>query len=629
MHVAAKARGVVALALAAAACGGAAAKPAKSPVSAVEVTESGEKVPVPPDGTTDIDINSRIELAVDSNAARQALGSSVAVNVASLEELKSKTTILSAAIASQKAVITELTADLETPPAPEKVPAALTRLNNLQTKALDALQAVSTRAEINADLARGRRSYETSISRLAQRTAELQDQLETLEKSLARVGWRMQATLYSSTGSTDLHLAGYDDIAEGDPNLINKLALPKDFDKTVTAAKTAAADMKDLHTTFARAQAALTNQLAELKRRLGVVADELPKLPDLLKKVESAPWASLKEGKVVVASAREAVAGGQEIFSACRAGFATLRELDTVSVSALIGVLSKPGSSVAACADAIVSKGPAVVKSAMALHDNIATMNSAATSDAALAKALAAQTAADAEALETSLRRSALAELGEAWSKVKDFLGEGAALVGTPTFAAAEHATDRSYREVSDTTIDLVRSARVPGDVVYYRASVVTDGKVRQSWTSAPLRVVVTGVHIDVSGSVVFVRALKPQSVDSSWPAAPAVTATLHYGAKRSANENQGNPVWRFLDPGLGLHVAYLDLGPKVPKGSTTPPSDPATEVGIGSTFQLFGDVVQGGVAYDLQVRRPYWFFGIGLKTATKLGLTVPAGNSP
>ncbi|MEZ4371466.1 MAG: hypothetical protein R3B07_11605 [Polyangiaceae bacterium] len=97
---------------------------------------------------------------------------------------------------------------------------------------------------------------------------------------------------------------------------------------------------------------------------------------------------------------------------------------------------------------------------------------------------------------------------------------------------------------------------------------------------------------------VVFVRAFNQEPTDLSFPAAPAATAALHYHCPRASGANRSGSFWDFLNPGLGLHVAYLDL---CTSGASTGKQDPSTEIGAGGTLQLFGDIVQGGIAYDLQ----------------------------
>jgi hypothetical protein len=183
--------------------------------------------------------------------------------------------------------------------------------------------------------------------------------------------------------------------------------------------------------------------------------------------------------------------------------------------------------------------------------------------------------------------------------------------------------TDRPLRNILNPSVNLVLTRREPGDLVYHRSAVVVDGVEVAQWTSTPMRVVTSGWHVNVSGSVVFVQAFETEPGDSSFPAAPAATAALHFHAPRGSGENRSHAFWNFLDPGLGMHFAYLDLGPKDDEDG-----DPGAEIGLGGTLQLFGDIVQGGVAYDLQVKRPYFFFGVGLQTLTELGLTVPAAGN-
>lgn len=607
-------------------CGASQAAPATGPVTAIEVTSSGEELVVPPTGVTDVDVNSSIKLVVDEKKAKAALAGSVGVRSDDVSDIAAKIDRLRAAVASQRAALGGIEANLRNPPSLANVRAAMADQGRLEDKALDDLVKVLSKREIDELLALGvQGGYAATIERLEAQRVEQQRALDALQTRLARVRLRLQASLFSKSGETPLHLEGYDNLPVAAPNVINKLALPDNLLATLDKARAAAQDIGDLKTALDRARSNLLDRLKDLETRLEKIQALVDELPSVLDDAQRAPWASVAPGAKVVADVRGMIQGAQPLAAPCRDAVELLRHTGLGSPGLLLGLVKDANSSVRRCADALVKQGPGLVNDAKALAADVTALRQAAASDAALAKTVAADTLAKLDALVAKAEADALGDFSDYWQTLQILFGGSEAVAGTPVFAASPAPVDRAYADVASSSIDLVRSPRADGDLVYHHSGVVTDGQETQSWTSAPLRVVVTGFHINVSPSVVFVRAFSRQPQDSSFPAAPSVAAAVHYGVRRASGKNQGCPFWRFIDPGFGLHVAYLDLGPKVPAGTTAPPADPATEIGVGGTLQLFGDVIQGGIAYDLQVERPYWFFGIGLQTATNFGLTIPS----
>jgi hypothetical protein len=82
------------------------------------------------------------------------------------------------------------------------------------------------------------------------------------------------------------------------------------------------------------------------------------------------------------------------------------------------------------------------------------------------------------------------------------------------------------------------------------------------------------------------------------------------------------------IRPGLGIHFLYPDLGTReVSAMGVVTGEDPSFELGVGGTMTLFGDLLQVGVGYDLQVKTSYWYLGFGLNTLAKLGVRFSPGD--
>lgn len=620
-------RGFGFVAVAAAACASPAAVSPETPVSAVEVTEDGELKAVPERGMTEIDVNSAVRLTVDSTKAQVAMAEAVQVDASRLDALSSRTRKLRIAIAAQKAALGKLDERLRAPVPPSEVRASMIELGSLEGDALKALLSVASRDEANRLLALGPSvGYREATSLLSRESTDVQRELDQVLEKLGRVRWRMQATLITSRGPEPVHLDGYDSMASGAPKIIEKLAVPKDLSAKLKEARQAADELRDLETTRRRIEEVAEKRAGELRDRLSGIADDLDAVSKVLDRAQKAPWTTLKQGREPLAAMRALADRVRAVVEPCRAGFEQVASLRKAPSIQSVWAVADPESAIRRCMQQLVEEAPKVRDEAVDVVGKAKAMRASAASDALLTKALTDQARADLDEVIARAERTTLREAVAWWQSLSGAFNSAAKLRGAE-FGSPEQLTDRSYRSIADTTIDLVRTPRQQGDLVYHRSAIVVDGSETTQWSSAPLRVVATGWHIDVSASVVFVRALEQQAGDSSYPAAPAATGAIHYRVPRAAGANRSGSFWNFLDPGLGLHLAYLDLGPKEESGATSAPSDPATELGVGVTVQLFGDVLQGGLAYDLQVERPYYFLGVGVQTLTAFGLTVPAGG--
>ncbi|MET0792848.1 MAG: hypothetical protein ABW061_15110, partial [Polyangiaceae bacterium] len=543
------------------ACGAALPEPNLGPVSAVEITEGGEQLVIPATGVTEVDVNSSIQLKVDKGAAQKKLAATAGVDAAKIEALKQRSENLSAVIQSERAALAGLERIIESPPSTFKeTQAAMRAQGNLEDAAFSSLAKIRSRKELN-QLLRHSNHYSIVIAELDRENGKIVDELNDLTAKLSRVAWRMQAALYNREGEHALHLSGYDDLAEGELNVINKLAIPKDLLSVLDQTRAKTADLKDLKDALQKARAKAEEQAQNLRARLLKVEGELEALPvKLVDDVKKAPWATPGKGKDLQKGMADLASLVKGALATCKEGFAQLHGVGDASLTELARAVADPSSSVRTCLQALTDGK--IAAAASALPTQINDLHRAILADAALARTIGTTALDELQALPDKLQIDATKELLSWWSAVQG-LGEG------PVFPDTEQLKDRAYADVADTSIELTRSARADGDYVYYRAASVNSGSVSERFTSAPLRVVTTGWHVNVSGSVVFVRALKPQAQDSEYPAAPAATATMHYGSQRASNEQHGSRFWNFIDPGLGLHVAYLDLGPKVSAGQT------------------------------------------------------------
>jgi hypothetical protein len=582
-------------------------------VCAVEVTDDGKRKDIPPTGATDVDVNSSVELVVNEEKVREAFAANIDVDPKRLEALQARSKLLSEESKKQKQEWEALKQLLEIKLTDENVVKISKQVGALEKAARKTVDQLITRNEYRAVLAAnpGRTAPEIVLGVIEAELEKVKTAIDAEAKGYARARFRMQATLLRMKGPLEfVHLDGYDNLPQTDARLIDKLALPVDLLATLDSARDAAKDIGNFRTVRDRTVQAGGKKLDELVKRLTDVSE----VKELVDQLES-ELKTKKQAAGVVAALRELQTATKTVFSSCKP---LLDKAPTAELSSLLDATLIVSGCLTAVQGAVTAADTAKTK----VIGAVSSLRETVRADAALAKELGAEALSKLETLDNRLKDLALSE-------IEKLLRMSPGQFPTPTDAmfAAEHLTDRGYEEIRDTKVDLLRTSREKGDLLYYRASVVTDEGEKSPWTSAPIKVVASGWHVDVSASVVFVRAFEQEPQDSSFPAAPAATAAFHHRSVRDSGENAGSSFWNLLDPGLGLHVAYLDLGP-VQGDSNVRPNDPSMEIGVGGTFQLFGDVIQAGAAYDLQVERPYFFFGVGLQTLTKFGLTVPSSKN-
>jgi hypothetical protein len=125
-----------------------------------------------------------------------------------------------------------------------------------------------------------------------------------------------------------------------------------------------------------------------------------------------------------------------------------------------------------------------------------------------------------------------------------------------------------------------------------------------------------SGPYLRVAPAIVFARGQRGQrgadhETSMDWKPNVAVTAEWKWGQLDSES------FLRWLDPGVGVHLAALDQS-----------SAENAEVGAGVNCSLWGGLLQGGYGWNLMLdeRREYFFVGIdllqlfGAKTGIELG---------
>ncbi|MBI3879800.1 MAG: hypothetical protein HY301_07010 [Verrucomicrobia bacterium] len=181
--------------------------------------------------------------------------------------------------------------------------------------------------------------------------------------------------------------------------------------------------------------------------------------------------------------------------------------------------------------------------------------------------------------------------------------GDGAALD-----ALADAKTEPIWHDANDAVkgrVELTRAGLAPGDRidvrVRYRAP-GTNGVPGRVISDEDYKVetVLMGLHRKFDASVIFARGLRGNAAEHQWKPSVAATVTWHY--RNRFEDTFGQRAWNWLNPGFGLHLASLNQGPD------------SVEFGAGVNVSLWDGVLQGGYGYNLSNHEhPYVFFGLGL----------------
>jgi hypothetical protein len=151
----------------------------------------------------------------------------------------------------------------------------------------------------------------------------------------------------------------------------------------------------------------------------------------------------------------------------------------------------------------------------------------------------------------------------------------------------APNVVDVPIEDAPDTFVALKGSTARVGDTLEVRASLLVDGKVESS-SSALFSVARLGWHAQFAPSVVLVSAdkLAGQSDDAGF--SPALAWMLRY-TPRPDQDDWWDDFSRWTRWGIGPHAALLNFDP-----------DNDTEIGLGLTVGLWGEILQFGAGYNL-----------------------------
>jgi hypothetical protein len=205
----------------------------------------------------------------------------------------------------------------------------------------------------------------------------------------------------------------------------------------------------------------------------------------------------------------------------------------------------------------------------------------------------------------------------------------------TTTSAATTFEFDRkslpaANRAVPSATINLRALALAEGDSIVIK---VVNDYTKEAVTYV-LEARQLGFHINTSDSVMFIRRIGVSKADLAQGIAEvnfAPAAGVTYGGIWIPRAANGKGFWRFLSPGIGLNVAFMDWKDPAFDTSTgqfaqgTKSSD--INVGMGLQGSLFNGVLQVTYGWNLQAdkRRNYWGLGVSFVDLSKeIGSLLP-----
>jgi hypothetical protein len=414
-----------------------------------------------------------------------------------------------------------------------------------------------------------------------------------------------------------IHLPNYDTYPDGTFTVVNKLAPQvtlKEISTQLDEAKQLAKDVKDLSglegTLVKSGLAAVQDLLASLE---AAAQGDLAVLEPVVKAIPAAAL-QVKE----VAAVKTQLDGLAPTLTAIKTGCAPI--LDAIEKASLGGVTVAQGE---ACLRAIQQHGPDLLNQARAAEPAARALIDLVTKTPGKLGGLIQPVRGLVPKLQIVV---ALKQWADTAGKGLDELGQFLQLTtaAAATTWTSDKQTDPMFAELTDTVIDLRRTERKDGDLLYFRPSIVKqDGSASVVGATTDMRVARMGMYLDVSAAVGFTDRR-----DHHWgpfSAAPGVVAAVHYRARPDSGAAR---MFNAIQPGIGLHFLYPDLGSRVVNAmGVATASDPSFELGLGGTVTLFGDLLQVGAGYDLQVSTSYWYIGFGLGTLAKLGVRLSPGS--
>jgi hypothetical protein len=151
----------------------------------------------------------------------------------------------------------------------------------------------------------------------------------------------------------------------------------------------------------------------------------------------------------------------------------------------------------------------------------------------------------------------------------------------------APNVVDVPIEDAPDTFVALKGSTARVGDTLEVRASLLVDGKVESS-SSALFSVARLGWHAQFAPSVVLVSADKLAGQSDDAGLSPALAWMLRY-TPRPDQDDWWDDFSRWTRWGIGPHAALLNFD-----------TDNDTEIGLGLTVGLWGEILQFGAGYNL-----------------------------
>ncbi len=118
-------------------------------------------------------------------------------------------------------------------------------------------------------------------------------------------------------------------------------------------------------------------------------------------------------------------------------------------------------------------------------------------------------------------------------------------------------------------------------------------------------RVTRFGWRRTVRGEAMLVRGISGDANSSFEPNVTAM-ATWHH---KQRDPNDFGAFWNWLDPGLGIHAASMNLDP-----------DQSVEFGLGAQLSLWDGYLFAGIGYDLSVPEDHGYFFVGTSLFKLLG---------
>ncbi len=162
--------------------------------------------------------------------------------------------------------------------------------------------------------------------------------------------------------------------------------------------------------------------------------------------------------------------------------------------------------------------------------------------------------------------------------------------------------------DLSGTPADRGDTLVITADLFLPSSKEGAEPDVSQTWTSVIERF---GLSNTVSAQLTFVkRSGRGNPGDRAVDFAPSPSAawTLHYRMREEPDGDFLAKAWNFFDLGIGISAAALSF------------EDSNFEIGIGAQVTLFGDLLQAGYGYNLNVKRDHGYFFVGIGVLEALG---------